>query len=56
MKFLPDACRVPLIRYQINDIEKTEEAIENGQVRDTGNIGFIIQNEDKQNRLENQMN
>ena len=35
-------------------LEKTEEAMKNGQSRDsTGNIGCKTQNEDKQNRKDN---
>ena len=34
-------------------IEKTEEAIKNGQSRDTGNVGYKIQNADKQNKKHN---
>jgi hypothetical protein len=34
-------------------LEKTKGAIKNGQFRDTGNIGHMTQDEDKQNKKHN---
>ena len=35
------------------NVEKTDGAIKNGQSRDTGDIGYKTQNEDKQNEKHN---